>query len=54
MISVDFVDDGASQIPGIEFQLADLFFNGLPCGDAELDWMFTVEVSEQFTTRNVT
>jgi SAM-dependent methyltransferase len=46
VISVDFVDDGASQIPGIEFQLADLSFDRLPCGDAELDWMFAVEVLE--------
>ena len=46
VISVDFVDDGASQIPEIEFQLADLSFDRLPCGDAELDWMFAVEVLE--------
>jgi ubiquinone/menaquinone biosynthesis C-methylase UbiE len=46
VVSIDFVDDGASQIPGIEFHLADLSVDQLPCGDNEFDWMFAVEVLE--------
>jgi SAM-dependent methyltransferase len=46
IISVDIVDDGASQIEGIEFHLSDLSDSTLPCLDSELDWVFALEVLE--------
>jgi len=45
-ISVDIVDDGASQIEGIEFHLRDLSESSLPCLDNEIDWIFALEVLE--------
>lgn len=46
IISVDIVDDGASQIDGVEFHLADLSQSPLPCSDNQLDWIFALEVLE--------
>jgi SAM-dependent methyltransferase len=46
VISVDIVDDGASQIPGVEFHLADLSMQAMPCADDQLDWIFAIEVIE--------
>jgi SAM-dependent methyltransferase len=46
IISVDIVDDGASQIPGIDFYQLDLSKDLFPCGEESLDWIFAVEVLE--------
>jgi ubiquinone/menaquinone biosynthesis C-methylase UbiE len=46
IISVDIVDDGASQIDRVEFNLIDISQSSLPCNDRELDWVFAVEVLE--------
>lgn len=46
LLSVDIVDDGASQIPGVEFHLADLSIEPLPCEKAQIDWIFSLEVVE--------
>ena len=46
IISIDIVDDGASQIDGVEFHITDLSSSSLPCGDSELDWIFAIEVLE--------
>jgi SAM-dependent methyltransferase len=45
-ISVDIVDDGASQIEGVEFHISDLSVAPLPAKDDELDFIFAVEVVE--------
>jgi 2-polyprenyl-3-methyl-5-hydroxy-6-metoxy-1,4-benzoquinol methylase len=44
--SVDIVDDGASQISGVKFHIADLSMKSLPCEDESLDWIFAIEVIE--------
>lgn len=46
IISVDLVDDGASQIDGVEFHLTDLATIPLPISDHVLDWIFAIEVLE--------
>ncbi|MEP7340600.1 MAG: class I SAM-dependent methyltransferase [Acidobacteriota bacterium] len=44
--SVDIVDDGASQLAGVEFHLLDLSHDPLPCVADSLDWVFALEVIE--------
>lgn len=46
IISVDIVDDGASLIEGVEFEIIDLSYDSLPCQDNSLDWIFAIEVLE--------
>ncbi|HEY9904770.1 MAG TPA: class I SAM-dependent methyltransferase [Candidatus Sericytochromatia bacterium] len=46
IISVDIIDDGASQIDGVEFHLIDISQSSLPCRDRELDCIFAIEVLE--------
>lgn len=46
IISVDIADDGASQLPQVEFYLADLSLAELPCADESVDWLFSTEVVE--------
>jgi SAM-dependent methyltransferase len=47
VISVDIVDDGASKIAGVEFHLADVSYDALPCVSSVADWIFAIEVIEQ-------
>lgn len=46
IISVDIIDDGASQIDGVEFHITDISQSSLPCREQELDWIFAIEVLE--------
>jgi SAM-dependent methyltransferase len=46
IISVDIIDNGASQIDGVEFHLTDISQSSLPCRERELDWIFAIEVLE--------
>ncbi|MGG6265139.1 class I SAM-dependent methyltransferase [Leptolyngbya sp. AN03gr2] len=46
LISVDIVDDGASQIETVEFHIRDLSTTVLPCADQSIDWIFAIEVME--------
>lgn len=44
--SVDIVNAGAGDMPGVEFHLSDLSRDPLPFGDATFDWVFALEVIE--------
>ena len=46
IFSVDIVDDGASQIDGVDFQIVDISYSSIPCDDNSLDWIFSIEVIE--------
>jgi len=46
IICTDIVDDGASQIEGVEFHIIDISHSSLPCLDKELDYIFAIEVIE--------
>lgn len=46
IISTDIINDGAGNIDAIDFFLADVSHDPLPCADRTLDWVFALEVME--------